>query len=697
MLPNSNDNFDILVRFVLDEQAQARVQKGISTINEELINIGNTSGSRTTTAILTDMNKKIDEVDRGLDRMAQKRQEHKRQIENERKAIEKYNQTLIKQSSILQRVSSDLQRFSTGLFAGGTAIVAGIVLEANRFAKEAGNATAVTAAWNKELVNIRSSQRRIDDTLAQEALPLLQKAAQIANIASRFIQQNPDIINAALKLGAVTAGLGALGIAVSKGIKLYADATYIIASAAQVRALEANTAALLGKGALGSGAGGAGLLSLGALGPIIASVLASAAVITASTALYNKFSAQAGVGTLAHESEKRRLDDAVRKGILTQEEANKRLAAYDAEMGKGIGIMARFNAAISGKSGKTVGVSTNVSTGAGSSVLGNSLSDFQVQTTLDIRAAYKDLNELTANYSASISSITQDYLQQNAQAEAQYAQQRAQIVRDGGIEIQRIEQDSQRRLAKMALEHEDKMYSLALARDALGLVQEQRDYERQKQEEEDNTNLEIKRRRQDIALRLSDLAKSYAQERKMRLQQYQQQIYAAQKEFEARRSALQAQIRDLIYALTHEREVKAAYYQAIINDAASFANAYRATLASAYSDLSNYSMSGGDSGLLYHQAAGGYANFGKYVLGDLPSGGPGPREFVMSGRTTRAAEQMLGGPLTQGNLLSALSGAGLKGGINIIDNSRYLTSTPANDRRKTRLETARLIMDISKR
>lgn len=311
------------------------------------------------------------------------------------------------------------------------------------------------------------------------------------------------------------------------------------------------------------------------------------------------------------------------------------------------------------------------------------LSDTQVTTVLDIRNAKAELAELTTNFTASLTSMTADFLKSQKRAEEENAAQRAQIIRDGGIEIQRIEQDSQIRLRKLSQEHDDRMYSLALARDALGIVQEQRDYERARDEETENTNLEIKRRRADIALKLSDMQKQFQAERKLALEAYQDQVRVAQAEFNTKRSALQAEIQDLEYALTHEKEVKEAYNQAIIEDAAAFAAEYRATLATAYGATAPSTSNGSGSGIHMH-AAGGYAEYGRYVLGDNLGGGRGPREFVLNGRATRAAEGMLGGALTQQNIIEALLSKA--GGLHFIDNSRYATTISASDRRSLRRE-----------
>ncbi|MCJ7435513.1 MAG: hypothetical protein MUO77_18680, partial [Anaerolineales bacterium] len=322
------------------------------------------------------------------------------------------------------------------------------------------------------------------------------------------------------------------------------------------------------------------------------------------------------------------------------------------------------------------------------------------QQVLALRVVDASITDLNANYTASLQSITADFLKNQKTAEIEYADQRAQIVRDSGIEIRQIEQDHQRRLAKMALDHEDKMYSLTLQRDALGIVQEQRDYARAQDEEESNTDLEIKRRRADIALKLSDMAKQYNAERALAVQQYQAQLNTEKAKYEAQHSVLTAQRNDLLLFLNDERKWKQIYNAAILADLVMYAAAWRATLASALTPTQiNLPYSGHPIPDYANHADGGYADYGLHLLGDNPLGGRGPREFVMSGRTTRAAESVLGGTLNQQNLIAALSGAG--GGLHVVDNSRYATTISASDRRAMRqgavADTLKIVTAAKKR
>ena len=680
------ENFDVLINLLLNEQVKTKTVDGIKEVDKSIEDLG--SDNLSSSGRLREVNKKLDEMGKGLDKLHQKRIDQKRAIEQERAALEKYNQVLTKQAGLLAKLSSQLTRFGTGAMVGGTVILGGLFAEANRYAKEAKNATAATIQWNAALASLATSRKRVDETITQTILPYLREASKIVDTASRFIQANPQIVSAALTVGASLVTIGALAKVLAVPIKLMSDRLYYTAQIAEIAALKENTAALLGKTALGNA--GKGLLA-GGTATAIGTGIALGAAVTGAAYVANKAGGGYQYG-LGKGSGPRGYDPA-----LKQTEYQEKLAASTNKASNSLDIFSKktlgFNPPTpantynpAGTSGGRRYVSPYTKAEPGTlEYIG--VSPQQEQTVLSIRQVDASLKELKTNYTATLTSITADFLKGQKQAETEYANQRSQVVREGSLEIQRIEQDHQRRLAKLALDHEDKMYSLTLQRDALGIVQEQRDYARARDEEESNTNLEIKRRRADIALKLADMAKQYKAERAMAVQQYQAQLNIEKQKYDAQQSVLVAQRNDLLLFLNDERTWRQRYNAAILADLQIYAAAWRATLASALgiSTTTSHPMAtptvAGQVG--HRRAMGGYADYGQYLLGDNPFGGRGPTEYVMNGKTTRAAEQMLGGSLTQGGLLAAIaSGAG--GGFHITDNSRYATTISASDRRAIR-------------
>jgi hypothetical protein len=61
-------------------------------------------------------------------------------------------------------------------------------------------------------------------------------SADVAEKAAAFTEAHPEIVQAALNVGLLTAGFGALATAVSKGIKLVADVKYLATLPVQIEA-----------------------------------------------------------------------------------------------------------------------------------------------------------------------------------------------------------------------------------------------------------------------------------------------------------------------------------------------------------------------------------------------------------------------------------------------------------------------------
>ena len=70
----------------------------------------------------------------------------------------------------------------------------------------------------------------------------------------------------------------------------------------------------------------------------------------------------------------------------------------------------------------------------------------------------------------------------------------------------------------------------------------------------------------------------------------------------------------------------------------------------------------------------------------------GKREFVMNNQSTKSAESIIGGQLTQQSLLSALSSMNAaKNNVQYVDNSRFSPGVSARERRQYKREMVALI------
>ena len=713
-------NLNILLKFALDSQAQARVKSGVSSIGDEL--------------------------DRARG-----------------KALE-MQQALLQSSENAQRSFRDAAK----IFASGTAITGGIFAVAERYVRNAKDANEITKEWTNQTGRLTQAQSRVGQVFAKEALPLLKTAADLASKAATFVEKNPEIIKAALNVGVAVASLGAVGMAVTKGIKLYADAKFVLVGLQQITAgklmadaakmqLAAAGAAKLGisgSGGLLAGAGGtaasggaaAGSAS-GALLPIVTTVASLLLGSFLGTKLGN-FGGKSIYGDQwqdkGFKESMKDVWETTRKIVLLASPLNlvsdaasklglisveTRAKIFDLEKRiLGLGE-ASTKQSLGAKAGDPSGVLSGRITENEKEIVDSyvemlieeqrATEDYLRERNQIIRQANQQALQMGMSYSRSfrqseerynqqIADINEAYHASSVQAEQAYVDQRAQIVRDGEAAIQEIERNHQENLRRLTDEHNQRVADLVAGRDALGLVKEQRDFSKRKNELDREARMETDARRREIASRLADLARAHAQEKAQRLAAYKEQLKLAQQqhaedqkqkaeayreelrrmmqnkadtlreldsqfklELQRRREAFVSQVRDLDVGMQNEQKTKRAYYTAMLQDAEEFAKAYRDAMPSSGSGMNNSGFPIRDTG--------GYAERGVYGLAQ-----DGRREFVLSGATTRAAEKAIGASLSQESIMRALNN---KSQIVVYDHRRFDSRLTAEDRRAIQTDT----------
>lgn len=323
---------------------------------------------------------------------------------------------------------------------------------------------------------------------------------------------------------------------------------------------------------------------------------------------------------------------------------------------------------------------------------------------------------INAQHNKARTDIVTTYQQDLIQMEEDYQTNRAEIIKAGNEDLQKMQEQHKEQLEKMEKEHNDRVAELTAARDALGLAKENRRYADDKSELSGDFKKEMAERKKETAQRLQELADQYAKERAQRYEKYQQDLLdneaarqaelkqaqeTHQRELEEiqrakaeqlkelqdslnaerirRREQFIAQVRDLDAAMLGERNLKNNYYNAMLADANAWLTQYRAALASlggtapaSSGGSSSSTSSGGSSGTssgnivsstwqklldswnsLVTRDAGGYVQRGVYKMA-----WDGKPEFVLNGPTTKAAEKLIGGNLTQENVMRALVGRG---------------------------------------
>jgi hypothetical protein len=268
------------------------------------------------------------------------------------------------------------------------------------------------------------------------------------------------------------------------------------------------------------------------------------------------------------------------------------------------------------------------------------------------------------------------------------------------IRSQQLQEEQQR------MQHDNRLTKLIQDRDAVGIVQENQSYAQQ-QEIDRKKNIDaINQAKQNTATQLRDAEISFRDQEAQRLAQYQlQQKNQAQQEADQLKKQAAAyakqelqiatqrdkqlkdlqthlddqintyhnafirQIYDLNAALLGEQKMKEQAYANGLIEAQQFINSYMGILTHASGAIGT--SHGGTGTPPWNPFAGRAA--GGYVA---PEGLP---EYVLSNPVVRAAEQLMGGKLSQQAVLQMLAKGAFK-------NSSYTSNVTNNDNRRMRHE-----------
>lgn len=603
-------SFDVLLAFSLDAEANRRVQSGVSTMEAELKRLQEEAGK-----VGPEFKESTEQVKKSSKESAQDLRAQARAMRAEVAAISSDVKNL--QIGLLRDLSSSLASFSAKSLVTGGAILGGIFAESQNFVNESeklGRMTSETRAWAAATAELATARREIDFELLRTALPIMQQAARVATQASAFVRQHPEITSLALKSGAILVGVGVIGTAVSKGIKLVADVQYLATIPTQIAAAKLQDAAadkqlqaagLQFKGAGGGAAkaaGGAGLLGLGVTALSSAAITGAVAIPmikvldTIENTISERFGRLGGIMTDALAAPLARILPGF--GLL-RTVAGHVLPVFQ-KLTDGIDLF--------GKTAKTAGRDLEQAAGLirGSANEREIVEAFQswkeddrriVQEAADNRKkiiadSEREIANITRSYaqeragiiarfSKQAAEITRRFEEENQRAEEDYQNSRASILEEGARRLQELEESHQARLEQIRKEGAEAIDEAERSRDALGLVNAQRRVVEEEAEENRSFRAEAARSRRETAQRIADLDAQYAIERARRQEEYQQdladnaaqraeELKQAQDQYQAElRQAAEAraqQLRELEEGLQAERLRRREVFLAQIRD-----------------------------------------------------------------------------------------------------------------------------------
>lgn len=295
--------------------------------------------------------------------------------------------------------------------------------------------------------------------------------------------------------------------------------------------------------------------------------------------------------------------------------------------------------------------------------------------------------ELSKQFQQNTKKLREDYQRQEAEAKRAYQQQRADLARQYNLELGRIVSAFQRTMKRLTREHTQSMEELEANRDALGMAREQRRFEQEKAEAEEQYAEERAQNREAYRQALEDLDRSFAEQEAQRREEYQRQQDELKKNYQEELTQLQQkeaeelrklqegykeQLDELEKHLADEKAALLKGYneqmdaieqtfrdrlrdlnQYILGDY----EEYQKYLKDMANELRNYlnmlktgrPLDRGVAGGKNKQSGGYTTGLGRYWMHEAGE------EYVLSHATTRAAERLAGGRLTQERLLAAMA------------------------------------------
>lgn len=728
------DNLKLLLSILLDKAAQKDVERGLDSMSKKLEGLDEAE---------------LDQLVNEFEKIISAAEEANAKLTDTKKQIEQLN-----------RAAATIGRIGTGLAAFGGATIGAYTLSAKNYVKfieEAGiKNDEVANRWIAATKRIENAQLNIGQATATALIPYLEKAAELIERVANAVQQNPEAVKGLLNLAGAASVMGAIAIAVSKGLKIYGDALYMTALAQHSLTMQQHAAALLGTKFTGGGIPGTGA-GLGGAAKTIGTVALYASAVVIGAELGAALGNALGKLVYGEDYKKQGINDAL---LTATRLANTPIALLAAGLEKMGGKAGELGDALGDNITKADQLAQKVlGVGQSSDAAAGGLSDFAAKAEAAAAAAEKaaqsqqryasamqvvsnlaqanaqaerqyqsgiaqiyssaggsysaagnrlrsSLAKIDTDLKSNLAKLSTDFAKQQIEAEQDFQKQRAETIQQANENVRQIHEDAQEQLRQLEQDHSDRMYDLSIARDALGIIQENRRFDRERAEIANNTQKQVAEIRRQAQIQLAEQRQAFVEQQNERRQEYELQRKEAQMEaeqqrkeaqlahaqeireigrqvaeraaelrrgyYEERRQRIQAageQLRDLGYTLQSERLLRMQYYTSILGDARSFMTSFQAALASARTTTSGISgttgrISGGVTIPL--RQTGGYGP-GLVERGD---------EFVLNPRTTRAAESLVGARLNQSNIFAAM-----RGNVTLNDQRRFYGGISPEEKR----------------
>jgi len=402
----------------------------------------------------------------------------------------------------------------------GAAITGSLLVAVKSYVDSAKFTNATAAAWADQTRSLESSYRKIGGVAAEQVLPTMEKIAQLAETAAKFAQDHPDVIKAALAVGAGLTGVGALmtGGAAAGG----AIGSVVPGAGTAAGATVGGLAGLLGGVSFLAGTGMTGLIEK-LLPNLWANLSVGKENRPSLTEALTGVSETSGAGLSGMID---RLTESYRKQesqIQSQPEVMQAYISYQRQ---------ETQAENQYRTQRTKAVR-----------------DFLRTEALAYEDYYRTQSLAIRDFQRSETLATEDY----------YRQQRI-SARDFNISMARSEQDRQKSVRRASEDHAYRLFQIIRDGDAMAYWQEQYSFNKEQARATEDYETERSREAEDFAIQQADAAEEFKIQRERAEDEFEIKLQDQADEFriQRQRAAEQFEISqsDAEYQFEYERAVR---------------------------------------------------------------------------------------------------------------------------------------------
>ena len=613
----------------------------------------------------------------------------------------------------------ELGQAFTAIGLAGAAIYVPAIAASQAYLKAAGNNEALSRAWLADTDKIKQSTIDIGRVVTEGLLPGYTQLANIMSSFAAFAQQNPQLVQAAVGLAGGLVAIGAMGKIFVEADRAVVDIQLIAATLMKKAAdeqLAAGTAYGVTGGNIGPAAASttAGGMFVSMLAPLVIPIIAA----VGAGAIYNMFKNANAPGAL-------QLIPEANADIYAL--FNKPILDKMGAFGQAI---EKFDQSVLhlqlGATGATAGGTGTGASSANPSWYNTGLTDYTAYETklTDLQATYQkdQLSEQQSYQTTSLQdTLTYEKLQQtqqasfdtaNAQAAQTYQdtqkdelekfnQSQSDTIRNFQESELQAQESYQNSMADLDQSHRDKLQQLSQSHNWLGMDQENKTYAEQKAQKTRDFNEADAQRRAQNAQTLADAQRNFTEQQAEEKANYDASTKQRAAAFKLQQKTDAANFTDEMNQLADNHIVKMAQLKANYDDQKTLEmtafqdqmNVLLAITTAAEVGMSNQynaflkSMGvNAPTNTALTGVVGGEKKFthdsGGYFMPGMARNASGANEWVLAPDTVKYAESIVGGRLTQQNLIAAMiSGrGGAAGGSYSNSNTVNMSGLTAQDR-----------------